>query len=95
MTEPDIVLLNSYRASVDVIPRYAMYGQIASKPRARPFEAPILRPGGRLVVSHPEGLAFVDWLRTTRRFVHRIAARAGKGFQFPSSPWFEELDIPG
>jgi hypothetical protein len=41
----------------------AMYGNIADKARACRNAARMLRAGGRLVVSHPEGRAFVDHLR--------------------------------
>lgn len=42
-----------------------MYGNIADKPAACGNAACMLRSGGRLVVSHPEGRAFVDQLRAT------------------------------
>ena len=42
-----------------------MYGNIADKPAACRNAARMLRSGGRLVVSHPEGRAFVDQLRAT------------------------------
>ncbi len=40
-----------------------MYGNIADKPAACENAARMLRRGGRLVVSHPEGRVFVDQLR--------------------------------
>jgi len=43
----------------------AMFGNIADKPAACREAARMLRPGGRLVVSHPEGRAFVDGLRAS------------------------------
>ncbi|MCI0421593.1 MAG: class I SAM-dependent methyltransferase [Acidobacteria bacterium] len=61
----DITLLTLDAASVDVIFMNAMYGNIADKPHACQNAAQMLRPGGRLVVSHPEGRAFVDQLRVT------------------------------
>lgn len=61
----DIALLRLESASLDVIFMNAMYGNIADKPRACRNAARMLRPGGRLVVSHPEGRAFVDQLRIT------------------------------
>ena len=59
----DIALLVLPSDSVDVIFMNAMYGNIADKPRACRNAARMLRVGGRLVVSHPEGRAFVDQLR--------------------------------
>ncbi len=59
----DIALLDLPSASVDVVLMNAMYGNIAEKPAAHGNVARMLRPGGRLVVSHPEGRAFVDHLR--------------------------------
>jgi SAM-dependent methyltransferase len=50
-------------ASLDVIFMNAMFGNIADKPAACSNAACALRPGGRLIVSHPEGRAFVDQLR--------------------------------
>ena len=61
----DIVLLALASASVDPIFMNGMYGNIADKPAACENAARMLRPGGRLVVSHPEGRAFVDQLRAT------------------------------
>ena len=61
----DIALLALDSASLDVIFMNAMYGNIADKPRACRNGERILRPGGRLVVSHPEGRAFVEQLRLT------------------------------
>ena len=59
----DIALLSLPSDSVDVIFMNAMYGNIADKPRACRNAARMLRRRGRLVVSHPEGRAFVDQLR--------------------------------
>jgi hypothetical protein len=41
----------------------AMYGNIADKPAACANVASALKPGGRLIVSHPEGRGFVEELR--------------------------------
>ena len=61
--QADIASLTLDAASVDVIFMNAMYGNIADKPQACRNAARMLRPSGRLVVSHPEGRAFVDQLR--------------------------------
>jgi len=61
--QADIALLALPSDSVDIIFMNAMYGNIADKPRVCHNAARMLRPGGRLVVSHPEGKAFVDQLR--------------------------------
>jgi hypothetical protein len=42
-----------------------MYGNIADKAAACRNAARMLRSGGRLVVSHPEGRAFIDQLRAS------------------------------
>jgi ubiquinone/menaquinone biosynthesis C-methylase UbiE len=61
----DIALLELASTSLDAIFMNGMYGNIADKPAARRNAARMLRSGGRLVVSHPEGRAFVDQLRAT------------------------------
>jgi len=72
----DITALTLDAASVDVIFMNAMYGNIADKPSACRNIARLLRPGGRLVVSHPEGRAFVDQLRvTTDLFIESLPTR--------------------
>lgn len=63
--QADIVQLDLPDVSVHVVFMNAMYGNIADKPGAHRNVARMLRPGGRLVVSHPEGRAFVDRLRAT------------------------------
>jgi ubiquinone/menaquinone biosynthesis C-methylase UbiE len=74
--QADIALLSLDPASVDAIFMNAMYGNIADKPRACQNAAQILRQGGRLVVSHPEGRAFVDQLRlTTDLFIESLPNR--------------------
>ncbi len=65
----DIVWPPLKEASVDVVFLNAMFGNIADKPRACRNLARILRSGGRLVVSHPEGKEFVDHLRATSDLV--------------------------
>ena len=61
----DVADLPLQDASVDVAFLNAMFGNIADKPRACRNLSRILRPGGRMVVSHPEGRAFVEELRRT------------------------------
>ena len=61
----DVVSLALASTSVDAIFINGMYGNIADKPAACSNAARMLRSGGRLVVSHPEGRAFVDHLRAT------------------------------
>jgi ubiquinone/menaquinone biosynthesis C-methylase UbiE len=63
--QADIVFAPLAAASVDSIFMNAMYGNIADKPTACREATRLLRPGGRLVVSHPEGREFVARLRTT------------------------------
>jgi ubiquinone/menaquinone biosynthesis C-methylase UbiE len=85
----DIALLKRGPASVDVIFMNAMYG-IADKPRACRNVARMLRPGGRLVVSHPEGRAFVDQLRmTSDLFIESLPSR--KEFQLLLRPLVLEV----
>ncbi len=59
----DIISLDLASTNVDAIFMNGMYGNIADKPAACSNAAGMLRSGGRLVVSHPEGRAFVDQLR--------------------------------
>ena len=61
----DIASLDLASSSVDAIFMNGMYGNIADKPAACRNAARMLRSGGRLVVSHPEGRAFIDQLRAT------------------------------
>ena len=61
----DIISLALASTSVDVIFMNGMYGNIADKCAACGNAARMLQSGGRLVVSHPEGRAFVDQLRAT------------------------------
>jgi ubiquinone/menaquinone biosynthesis C-methylase UbiE len=59
----DIASLALASTSVDAIFMNGMYGNIADKSAACGNAARMLRSGGQLVVSHPEGRAFVDQLR--------------------------------
>lgn len=47
-------------ASVDVVFMNGMFGNIADKVGAMENVARMLRPGGRVIISHPEGRAFVE-----------------------------------
>jgi SAM-dependent methyltransferase len=81
----DIVSLALASASLDAIFMNGMYGNIADKPAACGNAARLLRSGGRLVVSHPEGRAFVDQLRSTSDLFIE---------SFPSREEFEVLLAP-
>jgi SAM-dependent methyltransferase len=59
----DIASLALASTSLDTIFMNGMYGNIADKPAACRNAARMLRSGGRFVVSHPEGRAFIDQLR--------------------------------
>ena len=61
----DIASLDLAATSLDAIFMNGMYGNIADKPAACRNAARMLRSGGRLVVSHPEGRAFIDQLRAS------------------------------
>jgi 2-polyprenyl-3-methyl-5-hydroxy-6-metoxy-1,4-benzoquinol methylase len=63
--QADTAVLPLESTSVDALFLNAMYGNIADKPGACRNAARMLRPGGQLIVSHPEGRAFVDQLRVT------------------------------
>jgi ubiquinone/menaquinone biosynthesis C-methylase UbiE len=73
----DIVWCALRAASVDAVFMNAMFGNIADKTSACREAERILQPHGRLIVSHPEGRAFVDELRaTTDLIVEPLPARA-------------------
>jgi len=59
----DVVSLPLKVHTVNVVFMNAMYGNIADKEAACSHVSNVLRPDGRLVVSHPEGRRFVDELR--------------------------------
>ena len=61
----DIASLDVASTSLDAIFMNGMFGNIADKPAACRNAARILQSGGRLVVSHPEGRAFIDQLRAS------------------------------
>ena len=72
----DVVSLALASTSVDAIFINGMYGNIADKPAACSNAARMLRSGGRLVVSHPEGRAFVDQLRaSTDLFIESLPTK--------------------
>src|SRR5271169_895325 len=74
----DIVSLALASTSLDAIFMNGMYGNIADKPAACGNAARMLRSGGRLVVSHPEGRAFVDQLRATSDlFIESLPTKEG------------------
>lgn len=81
----DVVQLPLKAATVDLVFMNAMYGNIADKSAACSNVTRVLRRGGRLVISHPEGRGFVDQLRA-----------AGDLFieSFPKQKEFEELFEP-
>jgi len=61
----DIASLDVASTSLDAIFMNGMFGNIADKPAACGNAARMLRSGGRLVVSHPEGRSFIDQLRAS------------------------------
>jgi len=74
----DIASLDLAPTSVDAIFMNGMYGNIADKPAACRNAARLLGSGGRLVVSHPEGRAFVDQLRESNDlFVESLPTKEG------------------
>jgi SAM-dependent methyltransferase len=72
----DIASLDLACSGLDAIFMNGMYGNIADKPAACRNAARMLRSGGRLVVSHPEGRDFIDQLRVTSDlFIERFPTR--------------------
>jgi ubiquinone/menaquinone biosynthesis C-methylase UbiE len=59
----DIVRAPLRAGCLDAIFMNAMFGNLADKPAVCSHTAGALKPGGRLIVSHPEGKGFVDQLR--------------------------------
>jgi ubiquinone/menaquinone biosynthesis C-methylase UbiE len=55
-------------ASLDVVFMNAVFGNIADKVGAMKNTVRMLRPGGRVVISHPEGRAFVARIAQTAPF---------------------------
>ncbi len=58
----DIVDLSVPPNSVDAVFMNGMYGNIADKTKALQNIFSMLRPGGRIIISHPEGRAYVGRL---------------------------------
>lgn len=56
-------------ASLDVVFMNAVFGNIADKVGAMKNTVRMLRPGGRVVISHPEGRAFVANIAQTAPFL--------------------------
>jgi SAM-dependent methyltransferase len=72
----DIVRSPVKAASLDVIFMNAMFGNLADKRAACSNAAQALRPGGRLIVGHPEGRAFVDHLHAAGElFIESLPTR--------------------
>ncbi|MCE2487999.1 MAG: class I SAM-dependent methyltransferase [Desulfurellaceae bacterium] len=63
--QSDIADLSLPAECVDVVFMNGMYGNIADKSRALGTIVRMLRPGGRVVISHPEGRAYVERLVKT------------------------------
>ena len=63
--QSDIADLSLPAACVDVVFMNGMYGNIADKSKALGNIVRMLRPGGRVVISHPEGRAYVERLVKT------------------------------
>ena len=61
----DIADLSLPAECVDVVFMNGMYGNIADKSKALGNIVRMLRPGGRVVISHPEGRAYVERLVKT------------------------------
>ena len=64
----DIRDLDLPEISVDVIFMNGMYGNIVDKPGAMKNMVRMLRPDGRIVISHPEGRAYVERLVRSEPF---------------------------
>ena len=64
----DIRDLDLPDASVDVVFMNGMYGNIVDKPGAIKNIVRMLRPGGRVVISHPEGRIYVERLVRSEPF---------------------------
>lgn len=81
----DVVRAPLKAGCLDAIFMNAMFGNLADKAAVCSHAARALKPGGRLIVSHPEGKAFVDQLRA-----------AGDLFiePFPTQQQFLELLTP-
>jgi ubiquinone/menaquinone biosynthesis C-methylase UbiE len=91
----DIALLELASTSLDAIFMNGMYGNIADKPAACRNVARMLRSGGRLMVSHPEGRAFVDQLRATSDlFIESLPTREQFECKRYSNPIYPDRAAP-
>ena len=89
--QADVSWLPVRTATLDVLFMNAMYGNIADKHAACSRAAEALRPGGRLVISHPEGKSFLHQLReTTDLFLEPFPGR--DEFQWMVAPLGLEVD---
>jgi SAM-dependent methyltransferase len=81
----DVVRAPFKAGCLDAVFMNAMFGNLADKTAVCSHAAGALKPGGRLIVSHPEGTAFVDRLRAAGDlFIER----------FPTREEFRELLAP-
>ena len=83
--QADATMLPLGAETIDVVFMNAMFGNIADKAAACRDTAFALRAAGRLVVSHPEGRAFVDTLRASGTLFIE---------SFPTQPEFQALLTP-
>ena len=81
----DIRDLDLPDACVDVVFMNGMYGNIADKPGALRNIMRMLRPGGRVVISHPEGRAFVEGLVRSEPFPITVLPSQGEAHSFLGS----------
>ena len=72
-------------ASIDVVFMNGMYGNIVDKVGAMTNLARMLRPSGRVVISHPEGRAFVDQITREEPFPITPLPSEGEAREFMGS----------
>ena len=83
--QSDIRDLNLPDTSVDVVFMNGMYGNIADKPGAIKNIVRMLRPGGRVVISPPEGRAYVERLVRSEPFPITSLPSEGEAHSFLGS----------
>ena len=83
----DIASLDLASTSLDAIFMNGMYGNIADKPAACRNAARMLRSGGRLVVSHPEGRALALHSRGPRRYTLSTPCCAARALSRSPRKW--------